>query len=229
VRIGLADDSELFRAAMVGLLTAMGEQVVLQVGSGGELLDRLATVRLDLAILDVRMPPTFTEEGLDTAAELGRRHPGLAVLVVSTYAETAYAVRVFQGGSGRRGYLLKDSLDQPEALRTGLERLRAGGAVLDASIVQRLLAGSRCQDALSRLTDRQRRIVPLLAQGYSDPEIAGALDLDGPAAREDIRTALRTGGIAAEAGVDRVVAVLTWLRSQCRNYSDIDVGEPSAG
>jgi DNA-binding NarL/FixJ family response regulator len=225
VRVGLADDSALFRQAMARLLTASGAAVVLQAGSGHELLASVATARLDLAVLDVRMPPTYTEEGLETAAELGRSHPGLAVLVVSTHAETAYAMRLFQRGSARRGYLLKDMLDRPE-LRRALERLLAGGSILDQSIVQRLIAGPRCQEAMTRLTSRQREILPLLAQGYREAEIAGVLDLDESTTRKDIDAVVRELGI--EPAPDRLLAVLTWLRAQLRNSSDAEMGEPPA-
>jgi DNA-binding NarL/FixJ family response regulator len=226
VRVGLADDSELFRRAMAGLLTASGADVVLQAGSGRELLDQLDQLgsnQLDLAVLDVRMPPTFTEEGLDTAAELGRSHPGLAVLLVSTYAETAYAIRIFQRGSARRGYLLKEALDRPE-LRRALERLHTGGSVLDPAIVLRLIGSPRCQEALTRLTARQRQILPLLAQGYRDAEIAEALGLDEIVIQNDIGTAL--GELGIEESPDRLLAVLTWLRAQLRNSPDAEVSEP---
>ena len=214
MRVALADDSELFRTGLAALLNASGIQVVLQAGSGHELLDQLSTDRLDAVILDIRMPPTFGEEGLDTADELGVLHPDLAVLVLSTYAETAYAARVFHRGSARRGYLLKDALGDPDALRRALERLRGGGAVLDRSIVQRLMSSTRRKDALGKLTGRQRKILHLLAQGYPDADIAQAVELDELATRGDIGITLRELGILLHDHSDRLIAVLTWLRSE---------------
>jgi DNA-binding NarL/FixJ family response regulator len=214
VRVGLADDSELFRSGLAALLNASGLQVVLQVGSGRELLDRVALARLDAAVIDIRMPPTFSDEGLETADELAESHPDLAVLVLSTYAETAYAVRVFQRGSARRGYLLKDALDHPEALRAALERLSGGGSVLDRSIVERLMSSTRCRGALARLTSRQRNIMNLLAQGYADEDIAIAVELDQPATRADIDAALGELGIPTDDQSDRLISVLSWLRSE---------------
>jgi DNA-binding NarL/FixJ family response regulator len=212
VRVGLADDSELFRTGLAALLKASGLQVVLQVGSGRELVDRVRGSRLDAAVVDIRMPPTFTEEGLDAADELGVAHPGLAVLVLSTYAETAYAARVFRQGAAGRGYLLKDALDQPETLRDALERLRDGGSVLDRSIVRRLVGATRCQSTLSLLSGRQRCILHLLAEGFRDREIADTIRIDESVARSDIGIVLGALGIRA-GDADRLVTLLAWLRS----------------
>jgi DNA-binding NarL/FixJ family response regulator len=213
VRVGLADDSELFREGLAALLNASGIQVVLQVGSGRELLDQVGAAALDAAVIDIRMPPTFSEEGLDTADALGRSHPDLAVLVLSTYAETAYAVRVFRQGSARRGYLLKDALDHPEALRDALERLRNGGSVLDRSIVQRLISSNRCQTALAALTACRRGIVHLIAEGRTQDEIAVELGLDAATTQHEVAAALGQLGIRSGPESDRLVDVLTWLRS----------------
>ena len=190
----------MFGGGLAALLNASGSEVVREVGSGRELLEQVAPCRLDAAVVDIRMPPTYTEEGLDAADQLGVSHPEIAVLVLSTYAETAYAVRVFQHGAARRGYLLKDSLDRPEALRDALQRLCAGGSVLDASIVRRLMSSTRRKDALGALTDRQRQIVQLLAQGYDRAGIAAAIRLDEPSTALDIAAALRTLGIVFPEG-----------------------------
>jgi DNA-binding NarL/FixJ family response regulator len=213
VRVGLADDSELFRSGLAALLNASGIEVVLQAGSGQELLHRVGAGGLDAVVLDIRMPPTFTEEGLDTADELGRAHPGLAVLVLSTYAETAYAGRVFQRGSARRGYLLKDALERPQALRADLERLCRGGAVLDRSIVERLMRGTRSRAALERLTGRQRGILHLVAQGYADADVAASVEFDQPVTAADIDAVLAELGVEPGDASERLIRVLSWLRS----------------
>jgi DNA-binding NarL/FixJ family response regulator len=227
VRVGLADDSELFRSGLAALLSASGVRVVLQVGSGRELLDRADLSQLDAVIVDIRMPPTFTEEGLDAADQLGLSHPRLAVLVLSTYAETAYAVRVFQHGSARRGYLLKDALDHPEALRDALERLRAGGSVLDGSIVRRLMGSTRCSEAFDRLTGRQRSILRLVAQGYAEVHLAAALELDEAATRVQIDAALGELGIRCDDPSERMTRLLSWLRSE--PFDDVGNAGPESG
>jgi DNA-binding NarL/FixJ family response regulator len=213
MRVGLADDSELFRGGLAALLKASGIDVVLQVASGQELLAAVAPSGLDAAVVDIRMPPTFTEEGLDTADELGQSHPDVAVLVLSTYAETAYAARVFYQGAARRGYLLKDALDHPVTLRDALERLRAGGSVLDPSIVERLMRGTRNKAVLGSLTSQQRSLLHLVAQGYEDAEIAETMTCDESAARAEIDEALRALGIVVQDQSNRFVKLLSWLRS----------------
>ncbi len=214
MRIGLADDSALFRDGLASLLSASGLQVVLQVASGADLLKEVEPRALDAVVLDIRMPPTFGEEGLDTADALRLRHPTLAVLVLSTYAETAYAVRVFQHGGARRGYLLKDNLDHPPALRAALERLQAGGSVLDSTIVERLMKSTRRKDELGALTEAQRTLLHLLTQGYDDGEIAAAMKLDLPTARRQIDASLRELGIDLSEGSSRPAALLSWLRCE---------------
>jgi DNA-binding NarL/FixJ family response regulator len=213
VRVGLADDSPLFRDGLAVLLEAAGIDVVVQVGTGHDLLAAAASVALDAAVVDIRMPPTFTEEGLDAADALRTSRPGVAVLVLSTYAETAYAMRTFRRGSARRGYLLKDAVNDPKTLRTALERLRAGGSVLDPSIVERLMAGTRRREPLSALTPDQRAIVRMITEGSAVDAIAQALAVDEPAARAQIEDTLRTLGITLEDPGRPLVSVLSWLRS----------------
>ena len=232
MRVALADDSALFREGLAALLRAAGLEVVLQAASGQELLDqvdqllqidelgrvdelgRAGPLGLDAVVVDIRMPPTYTEEGLDTADALRLRTPEVAVLVLSTYAETAYAVRVFGGGASRRGYLLKDALVDPETLRRCLERLQRGGSVLDPSIVARLMGATRRKAALDVLTSGRRTILRMLAEGCQDGEIAEAVNLGPDEARAEIDEVLRVLGILSADRMNRLVRVLSWLRSE---------------
>jgi DNA-binding NarL/FixJ family response regulator len=233
VRVGLADDSQLFRDGLMALLEASGVEVVLQAGTGAELLRWVDLVSLDVVVLDIRMPPTFTEEGLDAADALRRDHPELGVLVLSTYAETTYAVRTFRQGAAGRGYLLKDAVNDPGALRSALERLQAGGSVLDQSIVQRLMTGTRRRESLAALTVEQRTILRLVAEGYDDVGIGEVVDsgtgtggqavvpVPVPVQRQvqvpiqvRIDDALKALGIAPGPAEHRLMALISWLRSE---------------
>jgi DNA-binding NarL/FixJ family response regulator len=214
VRVGLADDSRLFRAGLAALLEASGIQIVLQVGTGQELMDQVGAADLDAVVVDIRMPPTFTEEGLDAADLLRVSHPAVAVLVLSTYAETAYAARVLRYGAAGRGYLLKDALDDPRALRRALERLYAGGSVLDPSIVQRLMGGTRRREPLSSLSSRQRTIVRMLAEGHDDDAIAAAVNVGWASIGADIDETLDALGIQVPESQSRLLNVVSWLRAE---------------
>jgi DNA-binding NarL/FixJ family response regulator len=214
VRVGLADDSQLFRDGLASLLQASGIEVVLRAGTGRELAEHADAGSLDVAVLDVRMPPTFTEEGLDTADALRLHHPTVAVLVLSTYAETAYASRLFRRGAAGRGYLLKDAVNDPQALRVALERLNSGGTVLDGSIVDRLMAGTRRREPLQALTDTQRTVLSMIAQGDEDDEIGRTLGLSAAATQVAVTSTLGILGIRREPGRERVVSVMSWLRAE---------------
>jgi DNA-binding NarL/FixJ family response regulator len=210
VRIGLADDSQVFRDSLSALLQASGAEVVLQVGTGRELIEQAPEAELDVVVVDIRMPPTFTEEGLDAADQLRLNQPGLAVLVLSTYAETTYAMRVFRNGSAGRGYLLKDGAAHPSALRDALNRLNTGGSVLDSSIVDRLMTGSRRREVLGELTARQRIILAMVAQGCSNDVIAGVIHVDP--VQPEIDDVLKTLGIELADPPNRLLSVVSWLR-----------------
>ncbi len=214
MRIGLAEDSPLFRDGLALMLAAAGVDVVLQVGSGQELLAALPGTPVDAVVVDIRMPPTFSEEGLDTADALAADHPEVAVLVLSTYDESIYAARIFRRSGRRRGYLLKDSLPSPASLRTALDRLVAGGSILDPVIVTRLVINSWRQPALQALTPAQRALLTLVTQGLADGDIAGTLHQDGADTSRKVSRLLAGLGIDVEDDSDRLPAVLAWLRSE---------------
>jgi DNA-binding NarL/FixJ family response regulator len=213
VRVGLAEDSPLFRDGLALMLAAAGLDVVLQAGSGQELLAMLPGTPVDVVVVDIRMPPTFSEEGLDTADLLAARHPGLAVLVLSTYDESIYAARIFRHGGRGRGYLLKDSLPDPASVRSALERLAGGGSILDPVIVTRLMINSWRQPLLQGLTPGQRTLLTLVAQGQADADIARAVQQDERGTAREVGGLLAGLGIDVD-GTDRLPSVLAWLRSE---------------
>jgi DNA-binding NarL/FixJ family response regulator len=179
VRVALADDSALFRRGLGLLLETAGATVTVSVGSGLELQASLrdpAQPAVDVAILDIRMPPTYTDEGLATAEALRRVRPELGVLLLSTYAEAGWAVRLLQDGGHGLGYLLKDRVDDVTTLLDALQRIHRGENVVDPEVVSRLVQRPR-QDPLQSLTSREREVLALLAQGHSNSAIAAQLHL----------------------------------------------------
>ena len=173
MRVALADDSALFRQGMRLMLTAASMEVTVEARTGAELLARVRDDPPDAAILDIRMPPTFTDEGLRTAHDLREQLPSVGVLVLSTYAETSYAVRLLGDGEGGVGYLLKDRVDDVATLCDALGRVTRGEAVVDPDIVRRLFTRRRSRGVLDELTHRERLVLKLLAEGPSDAGIAG--------------------------------------------------------
>ena len=139
MRIGIAEDSALFREGLEMQLSRLGLEITISARTGEELLALAARHPIDAAILDVRMPPTFTDEGLRTAEQLAASHPAVGILILSAYAELAYATRLFAAGTGHRGYLLKDRVDNAAALRDALERVCRGESVVDDTLIARLL------------------------------------------------------------------------------------------
>jgi DNA-binding NarL/FixJ family response regulator len=213
VRVALADDSTLFRQGLARLLTDMGIEVVAEASSGAELIARISAAPPDVAVLDIRMAPAFTDEGLVTAEQLRRRHPDVGVLLLSTYAETPCAARLLAGGSARVGYLLKDRVDDTRALRDALIRIAAGGCVIDPDIVARLFSPQRTASRLDRLTDRERDVLRLMAEGRSNLGIAQKLCLSQKTVEAHAAAIFTRLDLLVTADDNRrVLAVLTWLR-----------------
>jgi DNA-binding NarL/FixJ family response regulator len=214
VRVALADDSALFRRGLAALLTSSGIDVTADTGTGAELLGAVAADPPDVVVLDVRMPPTFTDEGLITAKQLRQRHPDLGVLVLSTYAETSYAAQLLADGSRRLGYLLKDRVADPQALCDALFRIVAGECVVDPEIVARLLNRRRVANVLDSLTEREREVLRLMAEGRSNARIANELYLSPKTVESHVAAVFTKLGL--HPAVDdnrRVLAVLAWLRA----------------
>jgi DNA-binding NarL/FixJ family response regulator len=216
VRVAVADDSALFREGLARLLADAGAEVTVQARTGDELLARIADEPPDAVVLDVRMPPTFTDEGLVTAEAVRDRHPGVAVLVLSTYAESAYAVRLLENGAAGVGYLLKDRVDSTRTLVDSLARLQAGESVIDPDIVTRLLT-RRGRSSLDGLTPREKLVLSLMAEGRSTIGISAELQVSVKTVETQIASIFNRLDLAVTADTNRrVLAVLTWLREQPR-------------
>jgi DNA-binding NarL/FixJ family response regulator len=210
----IAEDLALLREGLVALLRENEIEVVAQVQDGPALLRAIAGHRPDLAIVDVRLPPTFSDEGLQAAIEARRRQPELGVLVLSQYVETAYASELIGENSAGIGYLLKERVGDVRAFLDALHRVAAGGTVIDRQVVTQLLAprdGS--SDALRGLTPREREVLELMAEGRSNAAIAEALVVTAGAVEKHITNIFSKLDLPA-CGDDhrRVLAVLAYLQ-----------------
>jgi DNA-binding NarL/FixJ family response regulator len=176
-RVVLVDDSALFRRGLATLLSLAGLSIVGELQSAGALAAVLDQQQPDVVVLDVRMPPTHTDEGIRTALAVRASHPGIGVLVLSTYAEGTWARQLFESGSAGLGYLLKDRVDDVTTLVDAIERVRTGGTVVDPEVVARLVAVTSQRAALDHLTGREREVLTLMAEGRSNVGIGNALFL----------------------------------------------------
>jgi DNA-binding NarL/FixJ family response regulator len=214
VRVALADDSALFRTGLAMMLTAAGIEVVTQAENGKVLLAAVAADPPDAVLLDIRMPPTFTDEGLVVARQLRERHPAVGILVLSTYAQTSYAIRLLGDGMPGLGYLLKDRVDDIAMLRDALRRVINGESVVDTEIVGRLLQRRNRVRELERLSERERDVLRLMAEGRSNAGIGQQLHLTAKTVESHVSAVfLRLGLHAAPNENRRVLAVLAWLRA----------------
>jgi DNA-binding NarL/FixJ family response regulator len=214
VRVVIAEDLALLREGLVALLRENEIEVVAQVQDGPGLLRAIAGHRPDLAIVDVRLPPTFSDEGLQAAIEARRRQPELGVLVLSQYVETAYASELIGENTAGIGYLLKERVGDVRAFLDALHRVAAGGTVLDRQVVTQLLAPREgAMDGLLRLTGREREVLELMAEGRSNAAIAEALVVSAGAVEKHITNIFAKLDLPA-CGDDhrRVLAVLAYLR-----------------
>jgi len=214
VRVALADDSALFRQGLALLLNSVGVVVSAQAATPDDLLRQFARDPPDAVILDIRMPPTYTDEGLALAERLRGLYPGTGVLVLSTYAVTGYAVRLLEAGMRGVGYMLKDRVDDVDALRDALARVVAGELVVDPEIVARLLARKRRAVELDSLTEREREVLRLMAEGRSNAGIGHGLHLSQKTVEAHVASLLAKLGLPPAADDNRrVLAVLKWLRA----------------
>ena len=177
MRLAIAEDSGLFRSSLTLLLEASGAEVTASAASGPELLEAIGASPPDAVILDIRMPPSFTDEGISTAAELRRLHPRVGVLVLSTYAETSSASQLLETVSKGVGYLLKDNVTDARTLMESLARVAAGETVIDPAIVRRLLERNRKPNKMDLLNERERAVLGHMAEGRSNLGIANELFL----------------------------------------------------
>jgi DNA-binding NarL/FixJ family response regulator len=213
MRVVIADDAPLIREGVARLLTENGVEVVDQLGNADALLASVRDRSPDVALVDIRMPPTHSDEGLRAARKIRSRYPGTAVLVLSQHLEAEYALQLVEEKPERVGYLLKERVGRVEQLLDAVERVAAGECVIDRAVVDELLARSRRVDPIEELTPREREILALMAEGRSNQGICRALWLSPKTVETHIRGAFAKLGIR-EAPEDnrRVIAVLAYLR-----------------
>jgi len=213
IRIVLADDADLLREAVAAGLAAGGFEVVGQARDVDGLLRAVEASQPDVVIADVRMPPTHTTEGLEAARDIRRRHPRMAILVLSQFVETRYALELIRDDPSGIGYLLKDRVTRLEDLADAVRRVAAGGSVIDPEVVGRLLGRPRRHSALDELTPREREILALMAEGRSNQGIADRLVLELKTVEGHVGQVFSKLGLEPAAEDHRrVLAVLTFLR-----------------
>ncbi|MFG3293963.1 LuxR C-terminal-related transcriptional regulator [Streptomyces sp. NPDC048179] len=211
MRVVIAEDNALLREGLVLLLTSSGHDVVAVAGSGPEIMPALLEYRPDVAVLDVRMPPGFRDEGLRAALEARERIPGLPVLVLSQYVEESYASELLGGGTSGIGYLLKDRVGRVDEFLDALERVAGGGTALDPEVVTELLT-RRKDSPLDSLTPREREVLGLMAEGHDNATIAKALVVTERAVHKHIGNVfLKLNLPPSDSGHRRVLAVLAYL------------------
>jgi DNA-binding NarL/FixJ family response regulator len=214
VRVVIADDTALLRQGLARLLAEAGIEVCGQAADGSELLRLVEAELPDVAVVDIRMPPTQTDEGLVAATAIRERYPKVGVVVLSQYVDAEYALRLVDGDAGRCGYLLKDRVTDAQELIGALERVAAGEVVVDSELVDGLLARRRESDPLEGLTDREREVLRLMAEGLTDRGIAERLWVTPKTVETHVRHILRKLDIPSGTEHNRRVhAVLAQLRS----------------
>jgi DNA-binding NarL/FixJ family response regulator len=214
VRVALADDGVLFREGVAGLLRTAGFDVCAQCATGDELLRVVEQRPPDVAIVDIRMPPTFTDEGVRAAHEIRARHPSVGVLVLSQYVEFGLAMALFTDSAQGLGYLVKDRVGDVREFADAVRRVAAGGSAIDPMLVSQLLSRQRA-DPLDPLTPREREVLGLMAEGRSNGGIAERLDLTERGVQKHITSIFRKLGLAdSDHDHRRVLAVLAFLRSR---------------
>ncbi|MFF8370624.1 response regulator [Streptomyces lydicus] len=215
MRVVIAEDSAILRDGLAQLLELRGVEVVAAVADAESLLAAVAAHRPDAAVVDIRLPPGHTDEGLRAAVALRRDHPGTGVLIFSQYVETAYADRLFGAGFAGVGYLLKERVVDIGEFVDALRRVAAGGTALDPDVVSQLFTASRRAGALDALTPREREVLALMAQGRTNQSIASALTVTERAVEKHIAHVFSKLDLPpSETGHRRVLAVLRYLESE---------------
>ncbi len=214
MRVILADDAVVLRQGLARLLTEAGVEVLAQVGTAEELLVQVAADPPDVAVVDIRMPPSFTDEGLRAARQIRAAQPEVGVLVLSQHVDPAYATRLLSEDQGGVGYLLKDRVLDVAEFVAALGRVAAGGLVVDPALVAELVTAPRARDPLERLTTREREVLALMAEGRTDRGIAEALFVTPKTVEAHVRSILHKLDLPAGAAENRRVhAVLAFLRA----------------
>ena len=213
MRVVIADDSVLLRAGIVRLLEDAGFDVVAQAADAEDLLRKVRAHKPDVAVTDIRMPPTQSDEGLRAAQQIRKEMPEVGVLVLSQFIDEGYAVELLQGSAEGIGYLLKDRVSDVSAFTDALRRVGEGGSALDPEVVSQLLGRRRANDPLDRLTPREREVLGNMAEGRSNAAIARELVVTERAIEKHVTSIFSKLGLSsAEDGHRRVLAVLAYLK-----------------
>jgi DNA-binding NarL/FixJ family response regulator len=214
VRVVIADDSILLREGVARLLDEAGFEVVGQAGDAEDLLRKVGAHKPDVVVVDVKMPPTHTDEGLRAARDIRSRFPRMGVLVLSQYIEESYAVDLLAESAEGVGYLLKDRVSDLDRFRDAVRRVGEGGSVLDPEVVSRMLGRRRREDPLAELSPREREVLQHMAEGRSNQAIADHLVVTERAVEKHVTSIFSKLGLSPAAEDHRrVLAVLTYLRS----------------
>jgi len=214
VRIVIAEDSVLLRAGLTRLLLDAGDEVVATVGDAEALLDVVERHQPELAVVDVRMPPTHTDDGLRAALQIRQRWPAVGILVLSQYVEERYATELLADDTSGLGYLLKDRIADVAEFMAAVHRVGEGGTALDAEVVAQLLARTRRRDPLERLSPRERDVLGLMAEGRSNGAIARELVVSDGAVEKHVSNIFTKLDLSpTDKDHRRVLAVLRWLES----------------
>ncbi|MCU4749803.1 response regulator transcription factor [Streptomyces xiamenensis] len=210
----IAEDSVLLREGVARLLEDEGHEVVGRAGDAAELITEVEKHTPDVAVVDVRMPPTHTDEGLKAALLMRQRWPSMGVLVLSQYVEERYATELLTHDAGGIGYLLKDRVARVEEFMDALERVSQGGTALDPVVIRQLFARSRRTDPLSTLTERESRVLSLMAEGHTNESIARQVYVSSSAVEKHVNSIFRKLGLdMAEGSHRRILAVVHYLKS----------------
>jgi DNA-binding NarL/FixJ family response regulator len=214
LRVVLAEDSVLLREGIARLLEDCGFEVVGQAGNADELLLKVRSYAPDVALVDIRMPPTHTDEGLRAAKEIREKHPGTGVLVLSQYVEPGYALELLSESAEGVGYLLKDRVSDVDEFRAAVRRVAEGGSALDPTVVSQLVGRRRRDDPLAELTPRERQVLELMAEGRSNHAIAEQLVVTERAVEKHVTSIFAKLHLTPAAEDHRrVLAVLAYLQS----------------
>jgi DNA-binding NarL/FixJ family response regulator len=213
VRVVIADDSKLLREGIAAILERAGIDVAAQAASGDELLAAVDAHAPDVALIDIRMPPTFTDEGLRAAQEIQARHPRTGIVILSQHVETGTAMQLLAERPERLGYLLKERVGDDDEFAGTLRHVAAGGSALDPQVVDRLLADARAGGPLASLTPREREVLALVAEGRSNKAISERLQLSGRGVQKHITAVFSKLGLTEDEDDNRrILAVLEYLR-----------------
>jgi DNA-binding NarL/FixJ family response regulator len=208
----IAEDLTLLREGLAALLSECGHEVVATVGDGERLVAAVEEHCPDLALVDVRMPPTQTDEGVKAAVEVRRTHPETSVLILSQYVEERYAAELLEGGGRGVGYLLKDRIADVETFLGAIERVACGGTVIDPEVIAQLLVRRERDNPLDRLTPRETEVLALMAEGHTNASIVERLDISHSAVEKHVRKVFAKLSLTDDDQHHRrVLAVLTYL------------------